>query len=97
MCVLKILKKKNFCVFATHEMTKCSYTGQGSPIKLSTPSTPSKLTASGVELRDDIVKYYKDNGLDSFAKEVCGLVVVRFAHFFLVLSCVFARHVQRHC
>ncbi|KAK7089970.1 transcription factor Dp-1-like [Littorina saxatilis] len=44
--------------------------GQGSPIKLSAPSTPSKVTTSGVELRDDIVKYYKDNGLDSFAKEV---------------------------
>lgn len=59
-----------FCVFVNHEMTGCSYTGQGSPIKLSTPSTPSKVTASGVELRDDIVKYYKDSGLDSFAKEV---------------------------
>ncbi|XP_076454268.1 transcription factor Dp-1-like [Babylonia areolata] len=42
--------------------------GQGSPIKLATPSTPSKMSTGGVET--DIVKYYKDNGLDSFAKEV---------------------------
>ena len=81
----KIALKK--CCFA--EMTECSYTGQGSPIKLSTPSTPSKVTASGVELRDDIVKYYKDNGLDSFAKEVMWPGCCAFCPLFLsVVWCV---------
>ncbi|KAK7482852.1 hypothetical protein BaRGS_00025885 [Batillaria attramentaria] len=44
--------------------------GQGSPIRITAPTTPSKSAAGGVELRDDIVKYYKENGLETFAKEV---------------------------
>lgn len=44
--------------------------GQGSPIRISAPTTPSRAVTGGVELRDDIVKYYKENGLETFAKEV---------------------------
>ncbi|XP_025079635.1 transcription factor Dp-1-like isoform X1 [Pomacea canaliculata] len=44
--------------------------GQVSPVKVTTPTTPSKSSSAPAELRDDIVKYYKDSGLELFAKEV---------------------------
>ncbi|XP_077988364.1 transcription factor Dp-1-like isoform X1 [Glandiceps talaboti] len=46
--------------------------GQGSPMK-SNPGTPSKSGTNGKDLQEDFIKYYKDNGLEGFAKEV-GLI-----------------------
>lgn len=44
--------------------------GPGSPMKLSAHNTPSKISTASIGLSDDIVKYYKDTGLDAFAKDV---------------------------
>ncbi len=48
--------------------------GQGSPLKVlqqqGTPGTKVTLaTAAGAEIKEDVLKFYKDKGLDSFAKE----------------------------
>lgn len=43
------------------------FLGQASPVKL-TAVTPTK--SGNLELKDDLTKFYKDTGLESYAKEV---------------------------
>lgn len=54
-------------------------------MKLAAPTTLSKVSTATVGLSDDIIKYYKDNGLDSLAKEVSFAKEVSC----LFLSCMF--------
>ena len=44
-------------------------TGQSGSMN-SVPSTPVKVTAQGIELKEDVLKYYKEVGLEPVAKEV---------------------------
>lgn len=41
----------------------------GSPVKIM-PGTPGKSAGNGTEIRQDIVRFYKDSGLEPVAKEV---------------------------
>lgn len=46
----------------------------GSPVKIM-PGTPGKSAGNGTEIRQDIVRFYKDSGLEPVAKEVMCVCV----------------------
>jgi hypothetical protein len=46
-----------------------SFTAQMSPMKI-IQTAPTRGASSGGEIKDDIVKFYRDSGLEPVAKEV---------------------------
>ena len=51
------------------ESIMCYIVVQGSPVKIMA-TTPGKAAGNGTEIRQDIVRFYKDSGLEPVAKEV---------------------------
>jgi hypothetical protein len=52
---------------------------QVSPVKMM-PGTPGKGTGNGAEIRQDIVRFYKDTGLEPVAKEVIFMLIMCIMH-----------------
>lgn len=54
-----------------------------SPVKIM-QTTPTRGASGGTEIKDDLVKFYKESGLEPVAKEVVYTVAIGISWIFMI-------------